>query len=244
MLSDTSNVTGVSSHGSPHELVVGREVGQAVTWATTQEFVSSKSVRHRDDVDNGDNFMAERSYDCTQVQESVSDECPILQSVHKIDPLSVDSPVATLCPISLRLSDPVELGGVKSQMKPAIWDYYLQYEDNVEMRNYLWSGISDGFDIVDRNVVIESYECENYNSCLTGSAYQYVDNLINNEICDGKFVMAEDKPHCIHALGAIPKNKVMDWGMVMTGKLVLFFMTQYMKSQLVWKVLTSIMCIG
>ena len=111
-----------------------------------------------------------------------------------------------MCPISLRLGEPADLGGVKSQMKQETWNYYLQFEKNVGVRDYLWKGVSEGFDIVDRDVEIESYECENYNACLTGSAFQYVDKLIHKELGEEKFVISKDQPCCIHALGAIPKS--------------------------------------
>ena len=37
-------------------------------------------------------------------------------------------------------------------------------------------------------------------------AFEYVDSLIHTEIECGKFVLADEKPTCVHALGAIPKS--------------------------------------
>ena len=53
---------------------------------------------------------------------------------------------------------------------------------------------------------IEPYECINYNSCITGAAFDYVYSLIHKESQECKFVLASEKPRCVHALGAIPKS--------------------------------------
>ena len=111
----------------------------------------------------------------------------------------------SVCPLSLRLRKSVLVSGVNTQLKPDTWSYHLQYEDDVDLKDYLWNGISEGFDIVDRNVVIDPYECVNYSSCLLGTAFDYVDGLIHKELAEGKFVIADNKPVCVHSLGAIPK---------------------------------------
>ena len=143
--------------------------------------------------------------DCTQVRTKLSHGS---NSHNVVDDacVQVTIPPVNPCPIAFRLCDPLELRGVKSQMKPATWSYYLEYEDNIEIRDYLHRGIHEGFDIVDRDVDIATYECENYNSCINGPAFEYVDKLIQKEITDEKFVVASDKPNCVHALGAIPKS--------------------------------------
>ena len=43
-------------------------------------------------------------------------------------------------------------------------------------------------------------------TAIFGDAFEYIDKLINNEIQSEKFVLAEEKPHCVHALGAVPKS--------------------------------------
>ena len=48
--------------------------------------------------------------------------------------------------------------------------------------------------------------CDNYASALTGEAFEFVDKLIKSELKDGKYVKATSLPHCVHSLGAIPKQ--------------------------------------
>lgn len=38
-------------------------------------------------------------------------------------------------------------------------------------------------------------------------AHQFVDNLIKTELANGKYIIADGKPHCVHALGAVPKKE-------------------------------------
>ena len=144
-------------------------------------------------------------YDCNQTcTELVSDD-NFGQGQYVDCVVDFANSVIDTCPISLRLHQSVLVSGVESQLKPETWSYYLEYEDNMDLKNYLWYGVSEGFDIVDRDVVIEPYECLNYQSCTTGPAFQYVDYLIIRELNQNKFVLAHEQPHCVHSLGAIPK---------------------------------------
>ena len=108
--------------------------------------------------------------------------------------------------MELRLRPRHTVGGINSQLNASTWNYYLQFEEDLSKRDYLSDGIANGFSIVDMDGDIDSYFCENYTSVLTGEAYDYVDNLISNEILDGKYVLASSIPKCVHSLGAIPKQ--------------------------------------
>ena len=111
-----------------------------------------------------------------------------------------------LCPISIRLKPRHLIGGYKSQMNMYVWEYYLQYEVDRELADYIANGIFHGFDIIDEDSNISPYYMENYSSVYSGQAHDYVSDLILSEISEGKYVRADFVPKCIHALGAIPKD--------------------------------------
>lgn len=45
----------------------------------------------------------------------------------------------------------------------------------------------------------------NYRSCLEPDANKYLTELFRHEVSEGKIIPASSVPHCIHAIGAIPK---------------------------------------
>ena len=59
--------------------------------------------------------------------------------------------------------------------------------------------------------VIEPYECENYSSAEEPLAKQKLDELLQQELYDGKISKSVRKPHCIHAYGAVPKKESNDF---------------------------------
>ena len=53
---------------------------------------------------------------------------------------------------------------------------------------------------------ISSYRCDNYKSVMYGEAFDYVNDLILQEIAEDKYIIALTPPHCVHSLGAVPKD--------------------------------------
>ena len=98
------------------------------------------------------------------------------------------------------------IGGLFSQMNLVGWEHELAYETDDNLKEYLLTGIRDGFRIVNPLDDIPVYHANNYSSVMEGKAYDFVDNLILEELSEGKYIVAETVPHCIHALGAIPKS--------------------------------------
>ena len=113
--------------------------------------------------------------------------------------------ISHMCSMQTRLQPRHDIGGIPSQMNMSAWDCNLTFEDDKDTRDYLHDGIQQGFPIVDADGMIQSYYCDNYDSAVTGDAFEFVDNLIESEILEGKYVPASQVPHCVHALGAIPK---------------------------------------
>lgn len=101
-----------------------------------------------------------------------------------------------------------ELG---SQLNIPGWLHELSYENDTNLYNYLSFGVENGFLIVDNDADIPEYECENYRSVSSGPAHNFVDKLIHTEMENGKYIITHTKPHCIHALGAVPKKDTKKW---------------------------------
>ena len=41
---------------------------------------------------------------------------------------------------------------------------------------------------------------------LHGDTFEYIDGLLNEELSQGKYIVSKQQPHCVHALGAVPKG--------------------------------------
>ena len=131
----------------------------------------------------------------------------LLSSLYDVSYTNVDGVniIPMMCDDILRTHNHL-VGGRYSQMNYDCWDYYLGYESDSDIRNYLDHGILFGFPIVDTDSHIEKYRCSNYTSVMSGQAFEYVNDLILKEIDSGKYLRAISPPHCVHALGAVPKS--------------------------------------
>ena len=98
------------------------------------------------------------------------------------------------------------MGGIRSQMIWEAWCHELSFENDGPLHDYLFYGIKDGFIIVDTESVVPSYDCPNYIPPDSGAAFDFVNNLIHTELDQGKYIIADAKPHCIHSIGAVPKS--------------------------------------
>lgn len=108
-------------------------------------------------------------------------------------------------PLHDRLQHNHMIQGQRSQMNLNGWSHELSFETDLQLKDYLWNGVKDGFHIIDCDVDVPSYECFNYSSALQGEAYKAIDKLILKEIEEGKYILSETKPHNVHAMGAVPK---------------------------------------
>ena len=104
-------------------------------------------------------------------------------------------------------TSPHYIGDLKSQMRLDGWQHELAYETDNTLREYLFYGVRDGFFIVDLDSDIPTYDCPNYITPSSGDSYDFVDNLISEELASSKYIKASFIPHCIHAIGAVPKTQ-------------------------------------
>lgn len=99
------------------------------------------------------------------------------------------------------------IGGVPAQLNPATWIRELQYCEDSELKQFLIDGVLNGFPIVDKNCTISPYECVNYKSATEGPASEFISKLMVKELAECKLIQAEEYPHCIHSIGAVPKKE-------------------------------------
>ena len=153
-------------------------------------------------------------HNCTSIEIADAPRYEAVDGLHNIDSPEYDvsscfpyitTSTMSMCDDELRFHKH-DLGGLTSQMNSRCWEYYLQYETDSIVRDYLTNGINHGFAIVDSDIQIDSYRCMNYKSVLSTEAFVYVNDLIFKEISDGKYVRAASEPVCVHALGVVPKS--------------------------------------
>lgn len=99
-----------------------------------------------------------------------------------------------------------QVGGLDCQMNLGSWCYELSFESDSALRSYLYNGILSGFQIVDKDVSIEPYFCRNYRSVLVEPCHSFLHSLIVSELAQDRFVLADEQPVCVHALGAVAKS--------------------------------------
>ena len=98
------------------------------------------------------------------------------------------------------------IGNVRSQLKPCRFASLILNESAGLRDKYvelLW-GVTDGFPIVDSTP--QTYECENYNSITAPGPSEKMTNILLKELKEGFVTKVEEKPVCIHSLGAVPKG--------------------------------------
>ena len=67
-------------------------------------------------------------------------------------------------------------------------------------------GIENGFFILDPDINIKSYECNNYFSAENSLSKPLLDKFFKDELDLGRISRVFSKPHCVHALGAVEKK--------------------------------------
>lgn len=99
-----------------------------------------------------------------------------------------------------------EVNKLGSQLNIPGWIHELSYENDCNLRSYLHHRVTKGFFIVDEGSDISPYERSNYLSASSGEAFDYINNIVLEELDKGKYVVSSVKPHCTHSIGAVPKK--------------------------------------
>ena len=96
------------------------------------------------------------------------------------------------------------IGDIPCQLKPCRFAAVILSNPNWADKylDLLWN-VTEGFPIVDEEV--PSYRCKNYSSILEVSSKEKMDKIIRSELSENVISMVDYTPHCIHALGAVPK---------------------------------------
>ena len=83
------------------------------------------------------------------------------------------------------------------------WEAELETDPD---RDFILTGIKEGFHIVDPDCDIRSSEVQNHKSALDPGARSEVEELIKKEIHKGNYILCSQKPAKISAIGAVPKS--------------------------------------
>ncbi len=90
-----------------------------------------------------------------------------------------------------------------SSLNAGVWSRELQGDIDKE---FLLNGIQYGFHIMDPPSVLPTAVCKNYSSATDISVGHLVEEQIQVEIVEGRYIVSKEKPTIISALGAIPKD--------------------------------------
>lgn len=97
------------------------------------------------------------------------------------------------------------IGSDNSQLKPCRFAAFLfeNGRDPTDDEMLMYNGIVDGFDIVSSE--IEPYDNHNYLSILSDDSKPKMDKIVHGEVNNGILEVVDEKPLCIHSLGAVGK---------------------------------------
>ena len=101
------------------------------------------------------------------------------------------------------------INGEKSQLFPCRLACFLRQEGLLNINqlesDYLWSGFTEGFRIVDPDCNT-TYDCKNYKSILQDNFYNEMCGIILEELSEGLVTEVQYKPQCIHSFGGVEKS--------------------------------------
>ena len=95
------------------------------------------------------------------------------------------------------------------QLKPCRFAYIISLctQEGKETFTPLFHNVCDGFKIVEDELDVSSLTnaCKNYLPVLTKENKPKMDKIIRKELSEGYMKVVDEKPKCIHSLGAVPK---------------------------------------
>ena len=86
-----------------------------------------------------------------------------------------------------------------------VWYRELEGDDHPDNVDLL-QGIRDGFHIVDASVLPDYVQMSNYKSATCSDNFGPVESQIIEEISEGRYIVTDEPPRLVSALGAIPKS--------------------------------------
>lgn len=99
-----------------------------------------------------------------------------------------------------------QIGGINTSWNIPAWEFELGMENDIPLRMYIDHSIRHGVLIVDQCADIPTYLCQNYLSATSEPAFSFLDELIHQELTKNRLILSDSQPHCVHALGAVPKK--------------------------------------
>ena len=98
------------------------------------------------------------------------------------------------------------LSGCTLQLNPCVFfdECYSTFGQDINA-NYIFSGVSEGFKIMDDSFD-GKYFCSNYSSILCPHSRIQMDETVARELSLDKVSIVDHQPVCVHALGAVRKS--------------------------------------
>lgn len=172
--------------------IIGSNHTVSECWVSKPENVLSN--------ENSSSCIDAREIDSLLVGEHVKDPTSFSGSYEPVD----YEPGLKMFPD--RLPNCHYVGGLRSQMNAQAWITELKYENDNWLKGYIRDGILNGFKIVDNLDEVCPYDRSNYSSALEGEAGEFVNELMEQEIRSGKYMLTTSRPKCIHSLGSVKKS--------------------------------------
>ena len=208
MLRNVMGKDGINLDLARHELEQDHQERISTTQTTMHQATLSRDycglIRPVDD---------ELSGPCVMVMEPISSSTEKPESTEREDVLfSIISPLGNIvnvydsCVVG-SCSCKYSIGGVSSHLKPCRFGSFVLGKSEDFMARYLdllW-GVTDGFPIVDSEP--PPYECENYSSITASGPYEKMSKILRKELEEGFVTEVDEKPCCVHSLGAVPKGE-------------------------------------
>ena len=91
-----------------------------------------------------------------------------------------------------------------SSVTEALEVWRLQLGNDID-KEFILAGVANGFVLVDEHSDLDSYDCRNYNSTLLENR-DLVEEQILKEVEKGRYIISEEPPPIVSALGAVPKS--------------------------------------
>ncbi|XP_066928816.1 uncharacterized protein [Clytia hemisphaerica] len=95
-----------------------------------------------------------------------------------------------------------EGSGTRKKKCPGFWDKELLNDLD---RQFLFDGVVNGFQLLPADATISPAEMDNYNSAVGPGSKEKVEATILEELSAGNYILANEKPVIVSALGAVPK---------------------------------------
>ena len=123
--------------------------------------------------------------------------------------------------------EPLGMSSVQKQLTVQVPETWVEELQDDADRVFLINGIAYGFDIINKDAIVEPVLCNNLQvSQIATIIEKQLDAQIRKEIAGGHYILCTEKLDVVSALGAIPKGETGKVRLIVPGLLVQLLMTK------------------